>query len=167
MGYNLTFTINLNALDIIESDENFSENLCDAIDDSTYRKPLPVDILSSNGEVIGQVIDFYHADDAHKIEINSDQSEAGIATAIFYMDAYYEIRNDKDIGARLKKAILHRQQVPMKDDPLLRQFRAVSGRSSSSAGIVVDVMLKGQNLELEVGGNTGSVIKKWPSLRLI
>ena len=76
-------------------------------------------------------------------------------TIVIYNDALNSIKNDKNFGATLYDAIMENYQTNQNET-----FFTSFGNGSQTAGQVIEQHHSSGNVLIEVGGNTGTIIRE-------
>lgn len=80
------------------------------------------------------------------------------ATVVIYLDEIDTIAQDKDFGKKLADAVLKKaNRAPQSDNT--ERFNTSSERKIASAGAVIEVHHADHNVTVEMGGNTGKIVR--------
>lgn len=157
MGFNTVISLNVSELERVAQDEKFGAELGRAVSASSVaedkKAPLTID-----GVQVGEVLETYHADHDHQIHVGTQEEDTVLV--LIYNDSLPCITKDRDFGAKLIQDVGVASEKNRMVDRL--GFAAASLSSMiqiSDAGRVIAFQRAGQDTDLDVGGNTASIVE--------
>ncbi|MBI1300854.1 MAG: hypothetical protein GC137_04255 [Alphaproteobacteria bacterium] len=158
MGYNTVISLKISELERIARDRKFGQELGRAVSASSLTEDRKAKLVVGGFEV-GEVLETYHESHGHQIHVDAEDGDC--ALVLIYNDSLTFILEDEAFGARLVQSIA--ETVGPDQDTLRGSFSARSAHPRlaqiSSAGKVIGFQSAGQETDLDVGGNTASVVE--------